>query len=114
MKLSQPTPELPVPNVRLAQEYYRDVLGFEIAWHNEEGKIGAVSLDECAIFFRQIDGDIAHGTFWLYCEDIDEAHAEFVRREADIIEKPEDKPWGLRQFTIQDHCKNRFYFFREI
>ena len=41
MKMSQPTPELPVPNVREAQEYYRDKLGFEIAWYNEEGSIGA-------------------------------------------------------------------------
>jgi len=49
MKISQPTPELPVPDVRVAQEYYRDVLGFEIAWHNEDGKIGAVAYGDCAI-----------------------------------------------------------------
>lgn len=53
MKMSQPVPELPVPNVREAQEYYRDVLGFEIAWYNEGGRIGAVSHGECVIFFRE-------------------------------------------------------------
>ncbi|WP_299410837.1 hypothetical protein [uncultured Roseobacter sp.] len=51
MKIDQPTPELPVINVREAQEYYRDKLGFEIAWFNEEGRIGAVSHGKCAIFF---------------------------------------------------------------
>ncbi len=114
MKMSQPTPELPVPSVRTAQEYYRDMLGFEIAWYNQEGKIGAVALGDCAIFFREVEGDIPGSAFWVFCEDLDEAHADFVRRGADIIENPEDKPWGLRQFTIQDHCKNRFYFFHDL
>lgn len=112
--MSQPTPELPVPNVRAAQEYYRDTLGFKIAWYNEEGKIGAVAFDDCAIFFREVDGDIPPSTFWVFCEDLDEAHATFMRHGADIIEGPEIKSWGLRQFTIQDHCKNRFYFFHNI
>jgi len=114
MKISQPTPELPVPDVRIAQEYYRDVLGFEIAWHHHDGKIGAVVYGDCTIFFREVGGDIPYSTFWIFCEDLEEAHAEFVRRRADVIEGPENKPWGLRQFTLHDHCKNRFYFFHDI
>jgi len=43
MNFSQPTPEIPVPNVQEAQEYDRDRLGFKTAWHNEDGKIGAVA-----------------------------------------------------------------------
>jgi len=35
------TPQLPVPDVREAQAYYRDVLGFKIAWIYQE-EYGAV------------------------------------------------------------------------
>ncbi len=114
MNLSQPTPELPVPNVREAQEYYRDKLGFEIAWYNEEGKIGAVARGDCSIFFREVTGEHTQSTFWVFCEDLDEVHAEFVRRGADITEDLDVKPWGLRQFTMEDHCSNKFYFFHDL
>jgi hypothetical protein len=29
---------------------------------------------------------------------------------ARVIEPPEKKPWGLRQFTVEDLDGNRFYF----
>ncbi|WP_236628140.1 MULTISPECIES: hypothetical protein [unclassified Sulfitobacter] len=48
MPIEQPVPELPVRDVRAAQVYYRDRLGFEIAWHNTEGRIGTVSQGPCA------------------------------------------------------------------
>lgn len=113
MKLSQPTPELPVPDVRKAQEYYRDRLGFEIAWHNEEGRIGAVSHGDCAIFFRESSEDARPGVFWIFTEDVDEAHATLTRLGADILEALTDTPWGLRQFTIRDAYGNIFYFFHD-
>lgn len=113
VNISQPTPELPVPNVQAAQDYYRDVLGFDVAWYNEAGKIGAVARGECALFFREADGNAAPSTFWVHCEDLDEAHAEFQQRGANITEPPLVKSWGLRQFTIQDHCANTFYFFQD-
>ena len=50
MGFPQATPELPVPDVLTAQEYYN--LGFEIGWYNAAAKIGEVSHGECSIFFR--------------------------------------------------------------
>lgn len=114
MNFSQPTPELPVSNVRIAQEYYRDKLGFEIAWYNEGGKIGAVVHGDCSIFFREVVGEHPPAAFWVFCEDLDTAQAAFAQRGAKITEELEMKPWGLRQFTIEDHCANRFYFFHDV
>ena len=113
MKIDQPTPELPVPDVREAQEYYRDKLGFEIAWFNEEGRIGAVSHGECAIFFRE-STQAQQGTFWVFCDDVDEAYADLVERGADVHEQLENKPWGLRQFTVHDLFENQFHFFHDL
>ncbi len=114
MKISQPTPELPVPNVREAQEYYRDKLGFEIAWCYEDGSIGAVAHGDCAIFFRETAEKISLSVFWVFTEYVDESHSELVRLGADVLERPCDKPWGLRQFTVRDAYGNLFYFFHDL
>ena len=114
MRLSQPTPELPVRDVRSAQEYFRDRLGFEIAWHHEAGRIGAVALGECAIFFRETDGDIHPATFWIFTEEVDSAFEDLSARGAEIVDPVEDKPWGMRQFTIRDLNGNLFHFHRNL
>ncbi|MEM9787195.1 MAG: VOC family protein [Pseudomonadota bacterium] len=113
MKFSQPTPELAVPDVQAAQEYYHDKFGFEIGWCNAAGRIGAVSHGDCAIFFRECTEIRPPSTFWVFCPALDEAHAEFLQRGADVVDSPENKPWGLRQFTIRDHCGNLFHFFHD-
>src|SRR5215469_2985062 len=47
----QPVPELPVADVERAQQYYKDVLGFEIGWLYPTKDIGAVSRGKVVIFF---------------------------------------------------------------
>lgn len=114
MRISQPTPELPVKNVLEAQEYYRDHLGFKTEWHHDAGRIGAVSHGDCALFFRESDEPLHPSVFWVFVDDVDFAHAELRSLGADIIEPVEDKPWGLRQFTIRDLYGNRFHFHHDI
>lgn len=114
MKISQPVPALPVRDVRAAQEYYRDRFGFRIEWHHEEGRIGGVSHGDCAIFFRETDEAIVPAIFWVFVEDVDAAHAELAGLGAEIVEPLEDKPWGLRQFSVQDLHGNRFHFHHDI
>ena len=114
MNLNQPVPELPVRDVRAAQEFYRDHLGFEIAWHNSEGRIGAVSHGETAIFFRETDGEIHPQTFWIFAEQIDDTYQTLIAQGARIVNPIGDKPWGLRQFTIADLHGHRFHFHHDI
>ncbi len=114
MKLAQPTPELAVRDVKGAQAYYRDRFGFSIAWHHEEGRMGAVSHGDCAIFFRQTDGEIYPAAFWIFTEDIDKAFSEMAKRGADIVDPLEDKPWGMRQFTVRDLNGNLFHLHHDI
>ncbi|WP_421724512.1 VOC family protein [Bauldia sp.] len=114
MRIAQPTPELPVPDVAAAQDYYRERMGFRVEWHNKEGGIGAVSHGDCAIFFRETKGDIHPGTFWIFTENVDDAFLELGRLGADIVEPIDNKPWGMRQFTVRDLCGNVFYFHHDI
>ena len=114
MDFSQPTPELPVTDVKTAQNYYRDKLGFEVGWYNDDGKLGAVSRGDCSVFFREVVHKQPPSTFCVFCEDLDATQADLAQRGANITDELELKPWGLRQFTVEDHCANRFYFFHDV
>ena len=106
---SHPTPELPVADVERAQQHYRDALGFEIRWLHD-GEIGAVSRGEVAIFFRKSTRPFAAVVHWVFADDIDATYKELQSLGANIVEPLEQKPWGLRQFTVEDIDGHRFYF----
>jgi len=109
-KLAHPTPELPVEDVERAQGHYRDALGFEIGWLNPGADIGAVSRENVAIFFRRRSRPFEPAVHWIFAADIDATYEEFRSRGARIVDPLEKKPWGLRQFTVEDIDGNRFYF----
>ena len=107
--LAHPTPELPVEDVQRAQQHYRDALGFEIGWLDPDGDIGAVSRDDIAVFFRKRRRPFEPAVHWVFAPDIDATYEELRARGARIVEPLAKKPWGLRQFTVEDIDGNRFY-----
>jgi uncharacterized glyoxalase superfamily protein PhnB len=103
-------PELPVADVERAQQYYRDIFGFEIGWLYPGQEIGAVSRGEVAIFFRRRERPFEPAVHWVFAADLDATYEELQSSGANIVEPLEKKPWGLRQFTVEDLDGNRFYF----
>jgi uncharacterized glyoxalase superfamily protein PhnB len=108
--IGQPVPELPVADVEKAQQYYRDALGFEIGWLDPGKGIGAVSRVRAVIFFRRRQEPFEPAIHWIFAADIDATYAELQASGSKIVEPLEKKPWGLRQFTVEDLDGNRFYF----
>ena len=108
--IGQLVPELPVVDVERAQQYDRDTLGFEIAWLYEDKEIGAANRGNVAIFFRQRKPPFEPAIHWVFAEDIDATYQELKSSNANIVDPLELKPWGLRQFTVQDLDGNIFYF----
>ena len=108
--IGQPVPELPVVDVVRAQQYYRDVLGFDIGWLSPGKEIGSVSRKHVAIFFRRRQEPFEPAVHWVFAEHIDATYDEFRSSGSKIVEPLEIKPWGLRQFTVEDLDGNRFYF----
>jgi uncharacterized glyoxalase superfamily protein PhnB len=106
----KPVPELPVADVERAQQYYRDTLGFEIGWLYPGNEIGSVSRGDVAIFFRRREPPFEPAVHWVFADDVDATHDELKALGANIVEPLEKKPWGLRQFTLEDLDGNRFYF----
>jgi catechol 2,3-dioxygenase-like lactoylglutathione lyase family enzyme len=105
----QPVPELPVKDVVKSQEFYRDKLGFNIGWLYPTQDIGAVSKDEIVLFLRRKES-IFPITIWVFADNIDELYHEIEQASLSIVEEIETKPWGIRQFTIEDLDGNRFIF----
>jgi len=108
--IGQPVPELPVADVERAQHYYRDTLGFEIGWLEPSKEIGAVSRGNVAIFFRRREPPFEPAVHWVFADDVDATCSELKSLGANIVDPLEKKPWGLRQFTVEDPDGNRFYF----
>jgi len=100
--IGQPVPELPVTDVERAQQRYRDALDFEIGWLYSRKEIGAVSRGNVAIFFRKRKPPFEPAVHWVFAEDIDASYQELKSLGANIVDPLEKKPWGLRQFTVED------------
>lgn len=105
-----PVPELPVADVERAQAYYRDTFGFQIGWIQPGKEIGAVNRDNTAIFFRRRAAPFEPAVHWVHAPELDKTYAELRAAGAHIVEPLETRPWGLRQFTVEDLDHNRFYF----
>lgn len=109
--IDRPVPELPVADVERAQQYYRDIFGCEIAWLYPDKEIGAVSHDDLGpIFFRKRKPPFEPAVHWVFAEDIDASYRELQSSGASIVGPLEKKPWGLRQFTVEDLDGNLFHF----
>src|ERR1700724_481288 len=111
--IGQPVPELPVTDVERAQQHYRDALGFEIGWLSPGRVIMNRTHGKVAIFFRNKTPTFEAAVHWVFVEDIDATYDELKSSGANIVEPLEKKPWGLRQFTVEDLDGNRFYFHQD-
>ena len=111
-------PQFTVPDVVRTAEYYRDVLGFEIAgyWNGERASMetdppplfGIVRRDQVQVFFNRADVPVrttrAVGGYdaYLRITGLDVLAAEFRARGADIVDGPEDRIYGQRELVVRD------------
>jgi catechol 2,3-dioxygenase-like lactoylglutathione lyase family enzyme len=101
------TPQLPVSDVRETQAYYRDMLGFKIAWIWQE-EYGAVYKDTTEIFFAREEGEIQPSCSFVRVENADQVMAIYRERGVKIVEEIASHPYGMREFSIEDNNGHRF------
>jgi uncharacterized glyoxalase superfamily protein PhnB len=113
-------PEIPVRNLPRAAVYYERCFGFHWDW-GVEG-IGQVSKGSCRIFLTDdaFRGGHVKGTpvvIWLNLHsktEVDQLHEAWSRSGAQIVAKPESKPWNLHEFTAADLDGNLFRVFYDF
>ena len=122
-------PQFTVPDLVRTAEYYRDVLGFQIAgyWDGERVSLVAdtppvfaiVRRDQVLIFFNRADQPEvrtgqAEGAYDVYFRvlGIDALAEELRTRGADVLEGPEDRIYGQRELVVKD-CNGLILAFGE-
>src|SRR5262245_886030 len=103
-------PVVPVTDVQQAIAFYRDNLGFALAF--EQGEYAGIDRGAAHL---HLDGvlDAAAGqvTVRLAVRGVDALYAEIEPRGVVNPAEPlNTKPWGARQFSVLDCCGNRITF----
>ena len=129
IRFESAVPQFAVPDLVQTAEYYRDVLGFQIAgyWDGERVSLvpdtppvfAIVWRDQVQVFFNRADQPVvrtrlAEGAPDVYLRviGIDALAEELRTRGADIIDGPEDRVYGQREVVISD-CNDLILCFGE-
>jgi len=98
---------LAVQDLAVSTRYYLEALGFTKdpidadGWSFLRRDAFQVMLGECPDERPASDiGDHSYVVYW-HVDDVDAFHEEITARGALVTSKPEDKPWGLREFTLR-------------
>jgi catechol 2,3-dioxygenase-like lactoylglutathione lyase family enzyme len=106
-------PVLGVRDVAAAVAFYRDKLGFHVDFVEGEPPVHArvcadpsYSSPTVHIRFEPLASEASLSPsvyLWLHVgRGLDRLFELYRERGVTIVEEPADRPWGLRQFTIQD------------
>ena len=102
-------PELPFTDVPAAVTHYRDVLGFEVNYAQDD--IGVMDRDGMRVLLiARTQKHTGIGSCSFYVTDADALHAELTARGAHVQGPPVSQPWGLREFKVLDLEGNRLSF----
>ena len=129
IQFTSAVPQFTVPDVVKTAEYYRDVLGFQIAgyWDGESVTkspsappvFGIVWRGKVEIFFsRADDSPVRTGRAefaldaYIRIIGVDELATELRERGADIIDGPEDRIYNQRELVVTD-CNGLILCFGE-
>jgi uncharacterized glyoxalase superfamily protein PhnB len=117
--LKAAVPEIHVRKSAEAKDFYSHKLGFthRNSWRPDETKD-----DPCYMAFER-DGvwlqvTSFRGTLgtvvYVYVDDVDTLHAEFVAKGVQHLSQVEDQTWGTREFAVTDPDDNTLRFGQQI
>jgi catechol 2,3-dioxygenase-like lactoylglutathione lyase family enzyme len=107
-KFYRVNPFLPVKDLRATLNFYRDVLGFYEEWTFGDFD-GGIRRDEMRAIFRydpEYTIVINNEQYWFeliwFVDNVDEIYREYKEKKIEVLTSPENKPWGIREFSIKD------------
>lgn len=107
-----------VRDIRVSLAYYRDRLGFDVAFEygiplSYAGLCsGEVSLH--LIPASRTARQPGHGAVAIDVDDVDALHTDLVERGANVLRAPANQKYGLRTFDVADPDGNMLFFGMEI
>jgi GNAT superfamily N-acetyltransferase len=86
--------------------YYKDVLGFESSWtYGDPPNFGSASMGGVTMMFNlqpELAARVKGHQHWVKVDDADELYQLHKSRNAKIIDDIEDRPWGVREYAVED------------
>jgi len=106
---------LAVKDLAVSAAYFKEKLGFKLeftapGWEFLSFGIFKVMLGECSD--EMSARETGDHSYFAHClvENVDEVYEEFCRRGAEIILPLNNKPWGLREFSVAAPDGHRITF----
>lgn len=103
-----------VSDIAASLAYYRDVLGFQVTFeYGQPLSYACLCRDEVALHLlassrtKRLPG---HGAICVFVRDVDQIYAEVSGRGAKLLNQPEDRDYGMRDFDVVDADGNQLTF----
>lgn len=107
-KFIRSAPHLPVKNLQVTLNYYRDTLGFYDEWTSGD-KDGGIRRDELRLLFAEDNhfaDDINNNYHRLplvwFVDNIEQVLSEFKNRNVELADDLRVHPYGLKEFAFVD------------
>lgn len=95
-------------------EYYRDILGFKIAFvYGNPTFYAGVERDGVVIHLQaasETKRQPGQGSVNVFVTEVDNLHEELKANGANILKPPQDYPYGMRDFDVMDVDGNHLSF----
>lgn len=104
-------PKLPVTDMDRSIAYYREALGFHLAWRTTDDRLAALASGEIEMLLLVRwtgDSPPPAQSAYVYVEDPDTLSAEYRLAGADIADPVASRPNGMRDFVVRDPDGHRF------
>lgn len=107
-------PVFVVRDIDASVAWYRDVLGFEVAFlYGEPTYYAGVCRDDVTVHMQAAGATTrqpGQSAANVFTADVDAYYAEITGRGARALTPPEDRPYGMRDFDILDPDGNSMCF----
>jgi DNA-binding transcriptional MerR regulator/catechol 2,3-dioxygenase-like lactoylglutathione lyase family enzyme len=104
-------PCLPVSDVDASVSYYEAALGFRLAWQTTDRKLSALAsgpIEMLLVVPWEGEGPPPPQSSYVYVEDPDALCAEYEAAGGRIIAPVASRPYGMRDFVVNDPDGHRF------
>ena len=97
-----------VPDVLATADYYRNVLGFTVAFFGDPPVFASAERDAVLVHFNDIPQSTPKPNpgvacdLYVFTDDLDELFEELKGKGADIVEGPVLRPYQVREFVVRD------------
>ncbi|CAM5304767.1 hypothetical protein MAUB1S_05320 [Mycolicibacterium aubagnense] len=104
-------PIIEVRNLQRALDFYRSVLGFEVAWtFGTPATLASVCRDKVELNLSETGGEFQRSRVYVHVDDVDAYYDGITAAGARVLFPLDDRTYGMRDCRIADIDGNEISF----